>query len=284
MNPVPSSSSQYSGVRTLVITGYGTNCEVECAHAARLAGSDTVEIIHFSAIVESKIFLNDFNFLIFPGGFLDGDDLGAAQAAAHRWRYSRPRTGAPLVEQLLDRVASGCLILGICNGFQLLVKLGLLPAIKGAYLERQVSLAHNASARFEDRWCHLMVNPRSPCVFTRDLSRLYLPVRHGEGNLVPRDQAALRGLEEHQLIVLQYIHPDTGLSTQEYPHNPNGSPLGAAGLCDPSGRIFGLMPHPEAFSHPTNHPGWTRGETALLGIRIFENAVRHLRKIPFFRH
>jgi phosphoribosylformylglycinamidine synthase len=222
--------------------------------------------------------LRDFNFLIFPGGFLDGDDLGAAQAAAQRWRYARPRTGAPLLEQLLEHVAGGGLILGVCNGFQLLVKLGLLPAMDGALPDRQVSLAHNLSARFENRWCHLLVNARSPCVFTRGLSRLYLPVRHGEGNLVPKNSHILRRLQEKNLIALQYLHPDTGVMTEEYPHNPNGSPLGIAGLCDPSGRIFGLMPHPEAFSHPTNHPGWTRGETAPPGLGVFENAVRYLRK------
>jgi phosphoribosylformylglycinamidine synthase len=270
LRPVPA--------HVLVITGYGTNCEVECAHAAKLAGADTVRIIHFADLIEARIFLRDFNFLIFPGGFLDGDDLGAAQAAAQRWRYSRPRTGAPLVEQLLERVAGGSLILGVCNGFQLLVKLGLLPALDDAYLERQISLAHNLSARFEDRWCHLLVNARAPCVFTRNLSRLYLPVRHGEGNLVPKNGHVLQRLEEKNLIALQYSHPDTGLPTEEYPHNPNGSPLGIAGICDPSGRIFGLMPHPEAFSHPTNHPGWTRGETAPLGVEIFANAVRYLRK------
>jgi phosphoribosylformylglycinamidine synthase len=251
---------------------------VECAHAATLAGADTAEIVHFSDLIEARIFLCDFNFLIFPGGFLDGDDLGAAQAAAHRWRYSRPRTGAPLVEQLLERIAAGSLILGVCNGFQLLVKLGFLPALDEAYLERQVSLAHNLSARFEDRWCHLAVNIHSPCVFTQGLSRLYLPIRHGEGNLVPGNDDVLQQLKEKNLIALHYIHPDTGLPTQEYPYNPNGSPLGIAGLCDPSGRIFGLMPHPEAFSHPTNHPGWTRGETAPLGVKIFANAVLYLRK------
>ena len=261
---------------TLVITGYGTNCEVECAHAARLAGADSVVIAHFADIAGSKVVLENFDFIIFPGGFLDGDDLGAAQAAAQRWKYATPKTGAPLVEQLLAFIRKGGLILGICNGFQLLVKLGLLPALGNKYLERQVSLAHNASARYEDRWCRLAVNPQSPCVFTKGLSSLYIPVRHGEGNLVPKDEATLQDLQKEQLIVLQYAHPETGLATLEYPYNPNGSPRGIAGLCDPSGRIFGLMPHPEAYNHPTNHPGWTRGESAVPGTVIFENAIRFL--------
>jgi phosphoribosylformylglycinamidine synthase len=263
---------------TLVITGYGTNCEVECAHAARLAGADRVDVVHFSEIANGMVMLNDYNFLVFPGGFLDGDDLGAAQAAAQRWKYTIPKNGAPLVEQLLTFIRKGGVILGICNGFQLLVKLGLLPALDGAYFERQVSLSHNASARYEDRWCHLGVNRHSPCVFTKGLSSLYIPVRHGEGNLVPKDQRTLERLEKENLIVLQYIHPENRRPTLEYPHNPNGSPLGVAGLCDPSGRIFGLMPHPEAYTHPTNHPGWTRGEQALPGTVIFENAVNFLNK------
>ena len=105
---------------------------------------------------------------------------------------------------------------------------------------------------------------------------MYLPVRHGEGKIVPMDQNLLNELEKKQLIAMQYVSPETDTPTQEYPYNPNGSPLGAAGLTDPSGRIFGLMPHPEAFNHPTNHPGWTRGETAPLGALIFENGVKYL--------
>lgn len=264
-------------VRVLVITGYGTNCEVECAHAARLAGADSATIVHFADIATGRTILADYNFLVFPGGFLDGDDLGAAQAAAQRWKYTMPDTGAPLVEQLLDFINNNGLILGICNGFQLLVKLGLLPALDGRYLDRQVSLAHNASARYEDRWCHLAVNAASPCIFTRGLTSLYIPVRHGEGSLVPRDPEILERLRKENLITVQYADPETGLPTQEYPYNPNGSPLGIAGLCDPTGRVFGLMPHPEAFNHPTNHPGWTRGEKAPLGISIFANGVDFLR-------
>ncbi len=266
-------------VNTLVITGYGTNCEVECAHAAKESGADNVSVAHFSDLVAGRTALSDFNFIIFPGGFLDGDDLGAAQAAAQRWKYTTPLVGKPLVEQLLAFIEKGGLILGICNGFQLLVKLGLLPALDKAYLERQVSLAHNASARYEDRWCHLKVNQASPCVFTKGLSDLFIPVRHGEGNLVPKDQEVLERLVAENLVVLQYAHPQTGEVTQEYPYNPNGSPLGIAGLCDPTGRIFGLMPHPEAYNHPTNHPCWTRGEQHTIGLAVFENAVRYLKEV-----
>ncbi len=266
-----------SQVSTLVITGYGTNCEEECAHAAREAGADRVDIRHFSALLSGLCRLEEYNFIVFPGGFLDGDDLGAAQAAAQRWKHAKDQDDVPLVDQLMELIAKGGLVLGICNGFQLMVKLGLLPALDGKYLERQVSLAHNASARYEDRWCRLKINARSPCVFTKGLNDLYLPVRHGEGRLVPLDDRILDRLVRENLVVLSYAHPETLESTQEYPHNPNGSPLGIAGLCDPSGRLFGLMPHPEAFNHKTNHPGWTRGENDRTGLIIFENAVQYLK-------
>ncbi len=264
-------------VNTLVITGYGTNSHEESAHAARLAGADRADVAHFADIVARRIRIEDYNFIVFPGGFLDGDDLGAAHAAAQRWLHLSDADGQALLDRLKDFVARGGLAIGICNGFQLLVKLGLLPALDGKYFERQVSLGHNDSARYEDRWVTLKVNPASPCVFTKGIETLYVPVRHGEGKLVPLDDEVMRRLVAENLVTLQYAHPETGAVTMEYPWNPNGSPLGIAGLTDPSGRILGLMPHPEAFNHPTNHPGWSRGEPATLGTVLFENAVRHLR-------
>ena len=264
-------------VNTLVITGYGTNCEAECAHAAKIAGSDKVDIIHFSDLTDGNARLDAYRFLVFPGGFLDGDDLGAAQAASIRWKHSTDKNNAPLMNQMLEFMDKGGLLLGICNGFQLLVKLGLLPALDKLYLTRQVSLMHNESARYEDRWCALTVNPDSPCVFTKGLKRLYIPVRHGEGRLVTKDQATLDRIMAENLAPVQYADPITGAPTMTYPANPNGSPLGIAGLTDPTGRIFGLMPHPEAYNDKTNHPGWTAGESAPLGTIIFENAVNYLR-------
>lgn len=261
---------------TLVITGYGTNCEVESAHAARLAGAERVDIAHFSDLVAGRTSLDDYNFLIFPGGFLDGDDLGSALAAAQRWRHARDKQGRPLLDSLKGFVERGGLVLGICNGFQLLVKLGLLPALDGNLLDRQLSLSHNDSARYEDRWVTLKVNAASPCVFTKGLTSLYVPVRHGEGKLVASDEEIMRRLVADNLVVFQYAMPETLEPTMEYPWNPNGSPLGIAGLTDPTGHILGLMPHPEAFNHPTNHPGWGRNEPAVLGTAIFENAVRYI--------
>ena len=267
-------------VNTLVITGHGTNCHKECAHVARLAGADKTDIVHFADLTAARRLLDDYQFLIFPGGFLDGDDLGAAQAAAQRWLYMSDAAGRPLLESLCAFIDAGKLILGICNGFQLLVKLGVLPALDGKRFERQVSLTHNSSARYEDRWVELAVNPDSPCVFTAGLSRLSMPVRHGEGRLVAKDADTLARLRQENLVALSYADPETGLPAEDYPANPNGSPFGIAGLCDPGGRVFGLMPHPEAFHHPTNHPGWTRGEQAPLACVLFAKAVAYLREHP----
>ncbi len=267
-------------VKALVITGYGTNCEVETAHAAKQAGADLADIVFFSDLVAGRTLVTDYNFLIFPGGFLDGDDLGAAQAAALRWRFATDSNGTPLLGQLETFLKAGGIILGICNGFQLLVKLGLLPALGGKYFERMVSLSNNDSARFEDRWVWLKANPESPCIFTKGLDTIYLPVRHGEGKLVPQNAALLSELEQSNCIALRYAEPadpDGAGYTMRYPYNPNGSPNGIAGLTDPSGRILGLMPHPEAYNDPTNHPGWTRGEQATLGIALLANGVRHLK-------
>ncbi len=266
--------------KALVLAGYGINCERETAHALRLAGAQP-EIVHLSELIYGERRLRDYHLLCFPGGFLDGDHLGAAQAAAHRLRHARIKgSGERLMDHILEFIQAGKVIIGICNGFQLLVKLGLLPGFDGRYGERLVSLTYNDSGRFEDRWVWLKVNESSPCVFTRGLKYLYFPVRHGEGKFVTLNEEVLARLESQQQIVLQYIHPETGEPTQEYPYNPNGSLRAIAGICDPTGRIFGLMPHPEAFNHFTNHPRWTREPVSEedLGLRLFRNAVEYLQE------
>ena len=155
-------------VKALVLTGFGTNCETEMAHACRLGGADQVDIVHISELLDGEYSLDDYHFLNLPGGFLDGDDLGAAQAGAHRFNYAVVKTtGEPLRSQIARFIDNGRLILGVCNGFQLLVKMGLLPGFDQRYDERVVSLTHNDSSRFEDRWINLAVEAGSPCVFTR---------------------------------------------------------------------------------------------------------------------
>ena len=262
----------------LVVTGFGVNSDDETARAATLAGADRVEQIHFADIVAGECNLDNYDFLVFPGGFLDGDRLGAAQAAAMRWRFMRDQNGQLLLDKLAAFVGRGALILGICNGFQLLVKIGLLPAFKGSMFERQISLGHNDSGKYEDRWVRLRVNPDSPCIFTKGLTSLYLPVRHGEGKLVCSAQC-LDMIRMENLIALQYINPLDSDPTEAYPYNPNGSPDGIAGITNPDGHILGLMPHPEAFHHATNHPGWTRGEMDPPGTLLFVNAIKYLHSL-----
>lgn len=267
-------------VKALVITGNGTNCEREMAHACRLAGAEAT-VAHTAELFAGRVRLADYHFLNCPGGFLDGDDLGSAKAGAVRFAHRRVQGDGErrFLEHLLEFIAAGKLILGVCNGFQLLVKLGLLPGLEGAYGYQVSSLTHNDSGRFEDRWVHLAVDPASPCVFTRGLGTLYLPVRHGEGKFVPGEHAVLAAIEGGHLAAVRYAEAD-GQPTQHYPENPNGSIGAIAGVCDPSGRIFGLMPHPEAFTHRTNHPRWTREELpeAGQGLGLFHNAVEFIRR------
>jgi phosphoribosylformylglycinamidine synthase I len=256
--------------RALVITGDGLNCERETAQALRLAGA-APELVHVSDAAERG--LEDFQILVLIGGFANGDHLGAGtvQASLFRHRLRRP----------LERfVASGRLVLGVCNGFQTLVKMGLLPE---AGWERTATIMPNDSGRFEDRWVHLAVDPASPCIWTRGLRLLYLPVRHGEGKFVVRDAAATLSLRRRAQVALRYAD-SRGRPTMDYPANPNGSEDAVAGVCDPSGRIFGLMPHPEAYLSPYNHPSWTR-RSALgqplpqegEGLSLFRNAVAFAR-------
>ncbi len=271
-----------SKVKVIVTTGYGTNCEMEMAHACSVAGADVVDIVHLSDILDGSIRITDYHFLNLPGGFLDGDNMGAAQAGAHRLRHARIEgSGERLMDQILQFVEQGGLILGVCNGFQLMVKTGLLPGIDGDYESRVVSLTYNDSGRFEDRWVTCRANGDSPCVFTRGIGDIELPVRHGEGKFVSLNPEILRDLEDRNLIALQYVDPGTGSITHEYPLNPNGSELATAGICDPTGRLMGLMPHPEAYHHFTNHPQWTRRDFPQeegAGMVMFRNAVSYIRQ------
>ena len=268
-------------VKAIVITGYGTNCETEMAHACRLGGADQVDIVHMSELIHGEFRLDDYHLLNLPGGFLDGDDLGAGQAGAHRMRYATVKEGGErLQEQLFRFIGAGKLVIGVCNGFQLMVKMGLLPGFDRAYDRRVVSLTHNDSGRFEDRWVALAVDEKSPCVFTKGLSRLYFPVRHGEGKFVTRDEATLARIQGEHLVALRYADQESHLPTMAYPANPNGSPDSIAGICDPTGRLFGLMPHPEAFLHRINHPRWTREELPDegQGVALFRNGVDFIRE------
>ena len=263
-------------VRSLVITGYGTNCEMEMAYACRRAGA-LADIAHISDVLNGKYSIPDYHFLNLPGGFLDGDDLGSAQVESVRLKHARiETTGKTLFEEIRTFIDRGMLILGVCNGFQALAKSGLLPG--NPFGKRRVSLTFNDSAKFEDRWVNLVVNPKSPCVFTKGMDHLTVPVRHGEGKFVCDGDATMAEIKGSNLVAVSYAD-EHFKPTMEYPLNPNGSVEAIAGICDQSGRIFGLMPHPEAFTHPTNHPSWTRIEhlpSVGEGMAVFDNAVKFL--------
>lgn len=263
-------------LRALVTTGHGINCEAETRRALELTGFDEIDLVHLNFLARGDVDILDYQIAVFPGGFLDGDDLGAAQACANRLRHSRVN-GSRLIDRFVEFVERCGLVLGICNGFQLVIKLGLLPAREGDYTKRELTIAGNDSGRFEDRWVELLIDPDSPCVFTADVERLYLPVRHGEGKLMGVDEESVAALiASHQATVRYAVD---GRPTMEYPHNPNGSHLAVAGICDPTGRVFGMMPHPEAFQHRTNHPRWTREDLPEegAGLVIFKNAAAYLR-------
>ncbi len=266
-------------VKTIVIAGNGTNCEREVAHACKLAGAEVADIVHVAELLAGRVKLADYHFLNLAGGFLDGDDLGSAKAGANRLLHA-PVVGSEqtLADQIKQFVAAGKLVMGVCNGFQLMVKMGLLPAFAGS-AKQNCTLTHNQGGRFEDRWSWLKVDPESPCVFTRGLERLYLPVRHGEGQFVTDNTATLKQLEAMHLSVVKYADSDLN-PTMEYPDNPNGSVASIAGICDPTGRLFGLMPHPEAYVHYTHHPRWTREELPEegMGLWLYQNAIRFIRE------
>lgn len=275
-----------SKTRAIVITGNGTNCEMEAAHACRLAGFDEAVIAHIADILSGDTRLDDFHFLNLTGGFLDGDDLGSAKAQAHRLKfatvYDNTASGTPekLVEQFIRFIEAGKLVLGVCNGFQLMVKMGMLPALDGHTFVQTTTLCHNDSGRFQDRWCYLKVDPSSPCIFTRGVEKgMYLPIRHGEGKFLTDSPQTLERIETGHLAVLKYSDADYSDATMEFPANPNGSVNAIAGLCDPTGRLMGLMPHPEAFVHYTQHPRWTREQLPEDGdgLILYKNAAQFVR-------
>lgn len=250
--------------RALVLSGQGINCERETKHALDLAGAD-VDIIHLSDLKKGNVMLENYHILVFPGGFSYGDNIASGKVLANDFKYS-------LSEQLDEFVNAGKLVLGICNGFQVMVKLGLLPGLNG--MKQEATVTYNDSGRFEDRWVYLKLNP-TKCVFTKDMESIYLPVRHGEGKFIAEPEI-LEELKKNKMIVAQYIDLEGKLAG--YPWNPNGSINNIAGICSKSGKIFGLMPHPEGYTHKTNHPHWTRLNLPEkgAGLKIFENSVKYI--------
>ncbi len=250
-----------SKARTLILRAPGTNCDAETAFAFEQAGAE-VSLVHINQLIRGEQRLSDYQIMVIPGGFTYGDDIAAGKVLANELRLK-------LGEDMPRFVEDGGLIFGICNGFQVLVKAGILPrTVNGS--PPLLTLMTNDSGKFECRWVHLRVNKKSPCVFTQGIDSLYLPVAHAEGKVVADPQVL------PELDVVLYYTDEDGNSNTGYPHNPNGSAGNIAGIGDTSGRIFALMPHPERYIRGTQHPQWTRHGAKQYGdgFQIFLNAVK----------
>ncbi|MCK4248648.1 MAG: phosphoribosylformylglycinamidine synthase I [Candidatus Omnitrophica bacterium] len=252
-------------VKVLVLRTAGTNCDQETAHAFSLVGANA-DLVHINRLKEKEVKLNDYHILALPGGFTYGDDVASGKVLANELRYG-------LGEELDQFIEAGKLIIGICNGFQVLVKAGILPEHKAGDFDVSTTLTYNDSGKFEDRWVYLK-SATEKCVWTKDLAEIiYLPVAHGEGKFMPEDNKVLEQLKKQGQIVFRYV--DSKGKAAKYPENPNNSVDSIAGICDPTGRIFGLMPHPERHVHPASHPRWTREglKSEGDGLAIFRNGV-----------
>ena len=271
--------------RALVITGYGINCDYETAHACQIAGFEARRV-HLNDVLEEQRMLYRYRLLVFPGGFSFGDDLGAGVAFASKMRFSVSSDGEKLYDSLMEYVRRDGLVLGVCNGFQILVRLGIIPAVGQTYGSQQVTLAPNAEGYFINRWVRIAPEQNTPNVFTRGMHCFSLPVRHGEGRFVAGDRELLARIEGEGHVALRYADYD-GAPARSFPENPNGSENAIAGVCDPTGRIFGLMPHPEAAVSTYQYPDWTRRKREAVslgrslpqygeGFSIFKNAFEYV--------
>ncbi len=269
-------------VKSLILTGFGINCEIEMGAAYKKSGAD-VNIVHFNDILNGKYNLQGFDILNFPGGFSFGDDIASGKVMANKIKFKKMSNGNTFIEEIMDFIKNGKYILGVCNGFQILTQLGLLPHLQGN-LEPEIALIHNDSQKFEDRWVYCKINQNNNSPFLKNIDILPLPVRHGEGKVVFKSTKVKEQLLKNQQVALQYCDKE-GNVTDRYPVNPNGSALGIAGITDSTGQILGLMPHPEAFLSFYNHPNWPQMkkngnilERKKTGQVIFDNIVSTIQK------
>ena len=277
-------------VRVAVLFGFGINCDHETKAVFELVGAEA-QRIHVNRFISGDSNLADFDILAVPGGFSFGDHLGSGRLLGNRMRFA-------MRDALRDFVDAGKPIIGICNGFQVLVKTGLLPGPDAGHspdFVQRGSLGLNDSGRYEDRWVTLEFDPNSPCIWTKGMTRMTCPVRHGEGKYIMPSPQALEALSTTHQLTVRYVDPSTsvgeGLSDTvlPYPMSPNGSMRNVAGICDTTGLVFGLMPHPEANYARWLHPDHTRGTAPAgegnaldswegEGLQMFRNAVEYVKQ------
>ncbi|MBN1784051.1 MAG: phosphoribosylformylglycinamidine synthase I [Alphaproteobacteria bacterium] len=262
--------------KVLVLRCAGTNCDQETAYAFKACGAD-VSLEHINRLIKRYVILSDFHILAIPGGFTYGDDIESGRILANELRYY-------LKDEIIKFIQEKKLIIGICNGFQVLVKAGFLPGVLGEndeqnnLLDQCATLITNDQAIFEDRWVYLQVDGQSP--WTKDLKGIvYFPVAHGEGKFITKDEMVLNKLKENGQICFRYVTKKGEKAV--YPDNPNGSVDDIAGITDRTGRVLGLMPHPERHFFFHQHPFWTRLERKSEygdGRKVFENGVDYVRQ------
>ena len=262
-------------VRTLLLTGYGINSEEETRLAFEWVGS-LARIVHINDLIENRSMLEDYQIFVFPGGFSYGDDTGSGKALANRIINN-------LEQEIASFLSRDTLMLGICNGFQIMTNLGVVPALRAGIGTPDVALTHNSTNRYQCRWVDLSIDKNSQCVFTRGLESLHIPVSHGEGRFfAPED--VLDEMEHGGMIPMRYALPDGSPANGQFPENPNGALRDIAAACDRTGRIMGMMPHPERGMFFTQREDWTllrekyRREGRELpeesdGMAIFRNGV-----------
>jgi phosphoribosylformylglycinamidine synthase len=258
--------------KALILRSAGANCDLETAHAFERAGANS-ELVHLNRLLENPAALRDYQILAVPGGFSYGDDIAAGKILARQLSHH-------LYEPLRDFVAAGKPIIGICNGFQVLVKTDLLPGAINGRSGQLCTLTNNDNGRFVDRWIHL-APVSNKCIWTAGLDRFDLPIAHGEGRFVFADDEVRQAIRANDQIALVYTKADGTPANAEFPDNPNGSADDIAGICDESGLIFGLMPHPERYLESFQHPAGTiqmsanAKLTAGVGLAIFQRGVAH---------